>query len=313
MIRLLSSEYLRARSRDVLKMLFVAAALGTIVGMSIAGWNSTPAEPLSGQAQQSYQADLQRCLDGHFFGRRQELPRGYDTMEEFCADAVRPEYYGEGSHTMRLAGLENILEGLSSLVVLMGVVVGASLGGADWSVRTMATLLTWEPRRARVLLVRALVVVVTVFLLTLAVQSFFVIVFRAAVALRGSADGLPPHFAKDIVEVVLRTSAVAALFSLVALAVATIGRSTAAGIGILFGYLVLVEGFLANLIRWLPRWTLVRAAVSVISQDPVLVQTANGWRSKEVLSPSGALVVVIGYAVLTFALALAAFRVRDVD
>jgi hypothetical protein len=311
-IRLLSSEFLRARSRDVVKMLFVAAALGTIVAMSIASWNSKPAQPLSGRAQQSYEKSLQQCLDGRFLGPKQELPPGFDSLEEYCANQVRPEYYGGGSSQMRLADLGDILEGLSSLVVLIGVVLGASLGGADWSVRTMATLLTWEPRRARVLLVRAFVVLVTAFCLALATQSFFVVVFRAAVALRGTTEGLPSHFVKDVVEVVLRTSAVAALLSLVALAVATIGRSTAAGIGILFGYLVLVEGFLANLVHWLPRWTLARTAASVISQQPVMAPTER-FGMKEVLTPSGALVVVVGYAVVTLALALAALRVRDVD
>ena len=315
MIRLLSSEFLRARSRDVLKMLFVAAALGTIVGMSIATWNSKPAQPLSGRAQQFYERSLRQCLDGRFLGPNQELPPNFDTLEEFCADQVRPEFYGNGSNELRLADLQDILEGLSSLVVLIGVVLGASLGGADWSVRTMATLLTWEPRRARVLLARALVVLVVVFLLTFGVQVFFGVVFRAGVVLRGTTEGLPSHWLTHVLEVMLRTSAVAGLFSLIALAVATIARSTAGGIGILFGYLVLVEGFLANLVVWLPRWLLVRAAGAIVTQAPVEQVVGQGrfQRMEAVLTPSGAWIVVGAYVVVLLGAALAALRVRDVD
>ena len=44
-----------------------------------------------------------------------------------------------------------LLEHTSTFVVLLGVALAASLGGADWSAGTMTTLLTWEPRRIRVL------------------------------------------------------------------------------------------------------------------------------------------------------------------
>ena len=54
------------------------------------------------------------------------------------------------------------------MVVLLGVLLGATLAGADWTAGTMGTLLTWEPRRVRVHLVRVLVTVVVVLVFTLA-------------------------------------------------------------------------------------------------------------------------------------------------
>ena len=60
-----------------------------------------------------------------------------------------------GRATPRFSEVEEILMGTAFIVILIGAVVGATLGGADWSAGSMATLLVWEPRRLRVLAARA--------------------------------------------------------------------------------------------------------------------------------------------------------------
>ncbi len=63
------------------------------------------------------------------------------------------------------------------------------------------------------------------------------------------------------------------LFGVVAHAVATLGRSTVAALGVLFGYLIVVEGFVAGLWTAIQPRLLIRAAEVAISQQPLLGRT----------------------------------------
>jgi ABC-2 type transport system permease protein len=221
-------------------------------------------------------------------------------------------FHSHPSDPLALANVDDLLSGLALILVLLGVILGSSLGGAEWSTGSVGTLLTWEPRRTRVLLVRALVVGVAVFVMVMAIEVWFVLVFRIGVAVRGTTIG-SAGWLGDVAATSARIAAVAALFSLIAYGAAMIGRSSVFGIAMLFGYLVVVEGFLASLWFTLRRWALIRAAVASVSGqanvdfDPgtagpiVLFTPARGWA------------VVAGYALVLVLLALLAFRARDVN
>ena len=114
----------------------------------------------------------------------------------------------------------------------------------------------------------------------------------------------------------------AALFGVVAHAVATLGRSTVAALGVIFGYLIVVEGFVAGL------WTAIQPRLfdprggGRDSQQPLLGravitsdQSGNVIvQSQEVLlSVSGGWVVLGAWVVALTALALLVFRARDVS
>ena len=133
----------------------------------------------------------------------------------------------------------------------------------------MTTLLTWEPRRVRVLLVRALVVALVVAFVTLLLQAILFGSFSLAVALRGTSLGAPSGLLGTAALTGLRVSTVAVGFGLVALAIATIGRSTVAALGVLFGYLVLFEGVIAGLRPSIQDRLLVRAGGVIVSQQPI--------------------------------------------
>jgi ABC-2 type transport system permease protein len=313
-IRLASAELLRATSRRVIRLLLVGIVAGVVIGVGIATWNSD-----RGSGQTQYEDQMASCLRGEFVSE-DNLPRRYATLEEYCTDTVRIEFYD--SNEIKWASVIDILEGMASMVILVGALVGATLGGADWTAGTMGTLLTWEPRRVRVLLVRAAIAAAAAFAVALFAQAFFAAVFRMGVAVAGTAVGSRAGLIGDAIELALRTAAVAALVAMVAHAIATFGRSTVAAVGVLFGYLVLVEGFLSNLWTDLQPRLLVRAAIVVVSQEPLLkpdatpVFGANGqiiavtpsvW-----LSVRGAWVVVALWAAIALGIALFAFRTRDV-
>jgi hypothetical protein len=168
LIDLFRSEFLRARSRRILPMMLIGGVLLIVVAMVIAGANSQkPTAAEMAAAQAFSQKQFNQCMRGQYGG---QLPPGYDTLQELCADETAP--HTDTGLQFRDAAL--LLEHTSTFVVLLGVALAASLGGADWSAGTMTTLLTWEPRRIRVLLVRALVVaaVYVVVLMLLALIVF---------------------------------------------------------------------------------------------------------------------------------------------
>jgi ABC-2 type transport system permease protein len=315
-IDLFRSELLRARSRRVLPMMLVGGVLLIVVAMVIAGANShKPTQSQIASADAAFKKAFADCMQGQFLGPGAQLPPGYTSLEQFCADQAAPHV----DTGLQFRDVALLLQHTSTFVVLLGVALAASLGGADWSAGTMTTLLTWEPRRIRVLLIRAVVVALVVALVTLFLQGVLLGAFSLAVALRGTSLGAPPGLVGTAVVTGLRVSTVAVGFGLVALAIATIGRSTVAALGVLFGYLVLFEGVIAGLRPSIQDRLLVRAGGVIVSQQPIYDES----RSFSSIGPSNLPPVLLGlteawvvatvYVVVLMALALLVFRTRDVN
>ncbi len=314
MRRLISSEFLRARSRRVVPMMIVGALAGVLIGVTIGtivaeGKDSTAVR----QGQRVYERELQNCLDGNYG----PAPDAYASLEEFCTEQVRPEYFGPDS--LDFFDLEALLDGTASLVILLGAFLGATLGGAEWSAGTMGTLLTWEPRRLRILAARAVVIALVVFAIAVGAQIWLSAVFAGGVAVKGSFVGTPESFMGDVAMSIVRVASASAVFSLIGLAFATIGRSTVSGISAFLGYLIIVELFIANLVFVAARFTLGRAVVAMTSGEaldlvdpkpPVLNPRPD--QVHFLLQPGRAWLTVLGWVVLTMALAAISFRGRDV-
>jgi len=288
-----------------------------VVAIVIAGASShKPTAEQVAQARALSQKQFADCITGGYLGPGEQVPPPYTTLNEFCRAVTTSPTPETG---LKLGDAADVIQHTGTFTVLLGVVLGASLMGADWGAGTMTTLLTWEPRRIRVFLTRALVVAIVVAVITLVLQALLLGGFRLAVALRGTTLGSPPGLFGDVVQSVLRVSAVAVAFGLVAMAVATVGRSTVAAVGVLFGYLVLFEGVIAGFRPSIQDRLLVRAAGVVVSQQPIYDQNASsssGFSNqlpKVLLGISEAWVVVATYLVVLTVLALFVFRARDVN
>jgi ABC-2 type transport system permease protein len=315
---LFRSEFLRASSRRLVPVLIVGCIVAIAVGMTIAAVNShKPGATQLAHAQANYEQNLARCKSGRFLLPGGSVPPGYSSLDEYCDRTVRPEVEAG----IRTADLVDAVQGSATFVILIGVILAASLGGADWSSGTMTTLLAWEPRRIRVLLVRALVVALFVFVITFVVQALFVGAFSLAASLRGWTGGTPPGLAEDVVRNMARVSTMAVAIGLIALSIATIGRSTVAALGVLFGYLVLFEGVIAGFAPSAEDKLLVRAAGVVVSRQPIYDfrevstdTTGNMIETTKVLLGLGEAWFVVGFYVVALAgLALLIFRSRDVN
>ena len=317
MIDVFRSELLRARSRRLVPMMLVGGVLLILVALVIAGANSHKPTPEQIAAANAFnQKQFAQCMKGRFLAPGEPVPGGFSSLEDFCREATTTAATTDIGVQLRDA--PDIIEHTSTFTVLLAVVLGASLGGADWTAGTMATLLTWEPRRIRVLLIRALVVVLVIVAATLFLQIVLLGGFRLTVALRGSSVGAPSTWLGDAFQAILRVSAVASGIGLIAFAVAMVGRSTVAAVGALFGYLILFEGVIAGFRPTIQDRLVVRAAGVIVGQQPIYDQNASftvapGQSLPVLLGLTEATVVLIVYVAALLLVALFVFRARDVN
>jgi ABC-type transport system involved in multi-copper enzyme maturation permease subunit len=294
-IRLLRSELRRFVSRDVVRMFAVAVLIAIAVGGTITAVNSKIKQPNDA----AYRTELQRCLDGGYIPEGQ-LPKRYDSLEQFCDEQVRPEYFGGGDQRFELSSLPNILQGSAILVVIGGLLLGASFAGAEWHAGTMTTLLTWEPRRLRVLAAKTIVAALSVFVLMVLLQAVFALALTLVASTRGITDDLGDHFVRAVV------AACASAGSLIGLAIAMLARNTAAAIGAGFAYLAVIEGIIRGL---RPGWQHYLLADNIA----VVVTGGDADIMREPVTFAHAVVAVVIWATVLTLAAAAAFRVRDVN
>jgi ABC-2 type transport system permease protein len=300
-IRLLRAELRRFVSRDVVRMFAVAVLIAIAIGATITAVNSKIKQ--TGEA--AYRSELQRCLDGGYVPEAQ-LPKRYDSLEQFCNEQVRREYFGGGDQRFELNSLPDILQGAGILVVIGGLLLGASFAGAEWHAGTMTTLLTWEPRRVRVLAAKAVVAALGVFVLMVLLQAVFALALTLVASTRGITDNLGDHFLRSVAGSILRVAACASAGSLVGLAIAMLARNTAAAIGAGFAYLAVIEGVIRGLRPGWQHYLLADNIAVVVTGGDV------GIMQDPVTFAHAVAAVVIWAAALTL-VAAAAFRVRDVN
>jgi ABC-type transport system involved in multi-copper enzyme maturation permease subunit len=304
MISLVATELRRAGARRLVRVAAIAAFIGIGVAATLTAVNSHgPTDAQLAEGQRFYQQDLDRCLAGKFI-RERDLRPG-QTMEEFCDEAVLLSNYLPNDE-FHLSGLPNIVSGTSILLILGALLIGASLVGAEWHAGTMTTLLTWEPRRLRVLVAKTIAAAVVTFVLSVALLIVLSGLLWLVASTRGVTEGLKGGFWGDVAGGVIRASAAASIASLIGLAVAMVGRNTAAAIGLGFAYLGVVEQLIRGLRpAWQPMLLGDNMAVFV---DGGPTQLGNTLRTA-----TGAAFIVGCYVAALFLAAAFSFRVRDVN
>lgn len=207
---------------------------------------------------------------------------------------------------IQLSGLTDILRGTSFIVFVLGLMIGGSSVGADWQQGTMATLLTWEPRRVRVFVTRAAVVTCFVFVLAVFLLASLSLMFAAGAALRGGTGGTGGTWLRDVVGTTLRIGVASAVGAALALAIGMVGRNTAAALGVVFGYLAVAESLLRALV---PKISGVLFSSNVV----VFIDGRSGISETGSVITVGRASITMGvYAGVLLLIALLLFRTRDV-
>jgi ABC-2 type transport system permease protein len=305
MRRLLASELLRFRSRRLVVVLLVGALVATGVGLVIAAFQSTPptaAELVSARARADQ--EVANCLTTDWTGVEIE-----GSLEDFCrANFGDPQQYVRPH--LKLADLPKVLEGISSITSILGLIVGASFVAASWQTGTISTIFTWEPRRLRWFAGRILVLAVGVFVTTVLIVVFLSAGLAVAAALRGSTAGVGGDWWTDVSSMSLRVSIVAAISAVIGGAVAAVGRHTAAALGVVFVYTAVVEGLIR---AFRPLW------MSWLLGDNIV--TFLSWRTTEfgsiqgpvTFTPGHAVLVILGYTAVVLFFGFTFVRIRDVQ
>ena len=284
MTALLRAELGRALSRRLFLVLGILLLAGIVVG-GIATYFTSPAQVPDGPPRNFRKQQIERCIER---GEPRRICR-FTTLST-------------SDPGFRLKGLPDTFLGTSLVLVVAAWLVGASFIGAEWHTGNITTVLTWEPRRLRLLIAKLCACLIVVSVVALVLHVLLALALLPAAAFRGSTSGF------DLGEtsaVVLRVIALADIGAVLGFALAAIGRNTAAALGAGFAYIAIVE----NVVRaWKPnwsRWLITDNAIFFVSGDPPIFEFGDR-------GVTGAGALLAAYALGLFVLAAALFRARDV-
>jgi ABC-2 type transport system permease protein len=215
-----------------------------------------------------------------------------------------------GSH-LKLADLPDILEGISSITSIMGLVVGASVVAVSWQTGTINTILTWEPRRLRWFAARVLVIAAGVLVMTLAIVAFLSAGLVLAAMTRGSTVGTDGAWWSDVLWTSLRIGVAALISAVIGAAVAAVGRHTAAALGVVFVWTAVIEGLIRGFRPLWSPWLLGDNLVSFLSWSTTDYQVSTF--ETFTITPGRAVFVILGYTAITLVLGFTFIRARDVQ
>ena len=301
---LLAGELRRVWARRLVKVILMLAATAVVVAATITFFRTHALSDAALQArveaaQSQFQSDsgLPPCPPGV----RPDLSPGAHTLTCVPSNAsfVRdPRFH--------LSKLKPILEGVTAPFIIVSCLIGASVIGADWQSRTLTTVLTWEARRARVLSAKVLACIIVAALITLAGMAWLGLLLTPVALVHGTTAGTDGAWWQSVAGVLLRAMAMSAIVTTIGFSIASMGRNTAAALGALFAYIVVIENVVGNFLEGWRRWLVLGNSIVFVS-----------GRSGEATGVHGRSVTVAGLylaavALGLFAAATAIFARRDV-
>lgn len=215
--------------------------------------------------------------------------------EMACQGPTAADFYTDPRFRFAASG-PNLITGAVVAVGILGFVIGASLIGAEWSAGTFPALMTWEPRRLRLLATKtgaAVAVLLAVGVLAMAVNLGAGWLIAAT---RGTLAGTTARLMSSLLLRGLRGLLVIGLLTLVGTAIAGLARSTAAAIGVVVVYLVGVEIVLQHLVPSWGRWLLTNNAAALLNGHAIYLTAGLHQFSRLrpfALSPARAVVYLL--------------------
>jgi ABC-2 type transport system permease protein len=256
-------------------------------------------------------AQLKSCL-----AASTASPGGRGPTAQECARMSNPYFQDPRFHFADHVG--DLLEAAAFIFVLLGAVIGASFIGAEWQAGTFGSLLTWEPRRQRVLTAKVTAAVLGVAVLTTVITAVLVGGAALAADLRGTMDGTTTHLMGQVGVKAARVLGLVALFTVIGATLAAFTRHTVAAVAVLGGYFVGGEMVGAIVSRWWHNHALGAQMLAFIQGRYAYYVPAppgtdqSTWNGDRYLHAGGASVVVICIALGFAAVAALTLHRRDV-
>ena len=214
-------------------------------------------------------------------------------------------FTADGDPGPRVTDIRDALSNTSLQLVLVSVVVAASFIGAEWHHGTLATALTWEPRRVRLLVAKLVAVIAVTFVGAALAQALLAGALLPAGVFRGTTAGADASWAADLAGLALRVALLAGLMAVIGFALASLTRNTAGALAIAAAYAIVVEPLAAALRPGLQPWQLTSNGAHLVV-GPGLDAPVDDR------SLALAALVVAAYAAMALAVAVAVFARRDV-
>lgn len=268
-------------------------------------------------AQDQDSADVQQCLEDE---RRERNAQGDQTIDFGCVwEEPVLEDFLEGYRPPSLAdSYEQLLVGTGMLVFFAALLGGSTFTAAEHSHRTLGTWLTFEPRRDRVFGSKILAAGLAALPVAVIAGALILLGTAALYKFKGVDDAVTPSEWADLGWMGARIVLLAVVLGMVGAAAGLLLRNTGAVLGIVVGYLLVVENLVNGLVPSLSRYLISNNLLAWVNDGHTLFEWRCGptGECREVLTPisleHGAL--VIGIVALAVILASwLVFRRRDVD
>ncbi len=212
----------------------------------------------------------------------------------------------------------SILGPVANLLPIMAFVLGASFVGADLKSGMIEQILTWEPRRFRVVAARSVASFTGTAVLASVLAALLVGLLYVLAAVTGSIEGTTTEFWVNALGAVVRTGISVGLFSLIGLGLTLLVNSSTGSIVSFLIYWFVVESFLLS--AFLPRiwaWAPVTNAASFASGADVQRIDGSPFRGDfDIIVDHGYLtagLVLGGWSLLSLGLGSVWFSARDVS
>jgi ABC-2 type transport system permease protein len=295
------AELQRATSRRLVRVFMLLSIVGAIaVGVvSFTQTSSADGKVIAARIESAHRVEDQQrkaliqCL-------YDESHAGKDVGRKDCQEPARAHVGDPRLHRQKV---NDLLKGAGGILALIAWVIGASLMGAEQQSRSITTTLTFAPRRNRVFATKAAVAVGVAAAWALATLSLVLAALLPAAILHGApALGEPGNLA--IAGVILRGVGLAAITATMGFALASIGRNTAAALGVGFAYILVIENILGDSIAGWRRWLLLGNVIVFVTG-----KTTSDVAGRSVVGAAIFLVAIAGGLLVASG---TLFRTRDV-
>jgi hypothetical protein len=194
-------------------------------------------------------------------------------------------------------------------MVLVAFIIGASFVGAEFGAGSLSTQLIFEPRRTRVIAVKAIAVGIGLALTTIGLLLYLGLLMFAGSSMRGISGGLDGTWFAARAGDLVRVAGAVALAGVVAYAITVVARRTVAAVaGLLIGQVA--SGLIGSRHNW--HWVAKynpTSALIIMAIDPF---RHLGDAAATVLSLRGAIATSCAWAVGLTVIAAMIFNRREV-
>lgn len=242
MIRLAYVELRRLAARRLMRLvavLGVIVVLGVVATIAVQSSRDTSAAMATAQRMAQEQAPYQQQAVQQCEASPQ--PAGQPSCEEMVGPPPTAQNFFQDPRFHFAEHARDLVTGATFILILLGLSLGASFLGAEWQAGTLSSLLTWEPRRLRVLAAKLAAATVGATVLSAMYLALLLGGAAAAAGTRGTLEGSTTAFVGHLLAMAGRGLGLVALFTLAGAALAALTRHTAAALGIVGGYLVAGE------------------------------------------------------------------------